>query len=108
MHKESDGCSAAQMKTKADYKLALQVVGEVVRTWDPYCLLAGGCPADEFDSEIAGVVAQIPRIKSAKDATLALSRIFSSAFEAERFAPDECAAEGAKLFAALSANGLVG
>ena len=41
------------MKTKADYKLALQVVGAVVHEWDPYSLLAGGCPADEFDSEIA-------------------------------------------------------
>ena len=96
------------MMTKADYKLALQVVGEVVREWDPYALLAGGCPADEFDSEIASVVTQIPRIKSEKDATLALSRVFSSAFERDRFTPDECAGAGSKLFAALLANGLVG
>ena len=95
------------MKTKADYKRALQVVGAVVREWDPYSLLAGGCPADEFDSEIASVVSQVPRIKSEKDATLALSRVFSSAFEAEQFSPANCAAAGTKLFAALSANGLV-
>jgi hypothetical protein len=88
--------------------LALQVVGAVVREWDPYSLLASGCPKDEFDSEIASVVAEIPRIKSGQDATLALSRVFSSAFEPERFTPDECAALGHKLFAVLSANGLVG
>lgn len=95
------------MKTKADYKLALQAVGAVVREWDPYFLIAGGCPTDKFDAEISSIVAQIPRITSEKDATLALSRVFSSAFETERFTPDKCAAVGIKLFAVLSANGLI-
>jgi hypothetical protein len=62
--------AAAKMK-KAAYKRALQVVGSVVREWNPYCLLAGGAPADEFDSEIAGVVAQIPRIKTEREAAFA-------------------------------------
>ncbi len=93
---------------KATYKRALEVVGSVVREWDPYGLLAGGAPADEFDSEIAAVVTQLPRIKMEKEAVLALSRIFSSAFEAERFTPEQCTEAGKRLFAALSANGLVG
>ena len=96
------------MRTKADYELALQVVGAVVREWDPYTLLASGCPADEFDSEIASMVSEIPRIKSEQNAALALSRVFASAFEAERFTPDKCREAGVKLFAALLANGLVG
>ncbi len=99
--------AAAKMK-KAAYKRALHVVGSVVREWDPYSLIAGGAPPDEFDSEIAGVVAQIPRIKTKKEAVLALSRVFSSAFEAERFTPENCAEAGEKLFAALSENGFVG
>jgi hypothetical protein len=82
--------AAAKMK-KADYKRALQVVGSVIREWDPYGLIAGGAPADEFDSEIAGVAAQVPRIKTEKEAVLALSRVFSSAFEAARFTPDDFA-----------------
>ena len=53
-------------------------------------MIAGGAPADEFDSEIAGVVAQMPRIKTEKEAVLALSRVFSSAFEAEQFTPEKC------------------
>jgi Domain of unknown function (DUF1871) len=96
------------MKTKADYKRALDVVGAVIREWDPYSLLASGCPADEFDAEIARVVTHIPRIKSRIDAALALSRVFSSAFEAERFPPQACAGAGDKLFAALSAHGFFG
>jgi len=96
------------MTTKSDYNLAMKVVGAVISEWDPYSLLASGCPKDEFGSEIASVVAQVPRIKSVQDATLVLSRVFSSAFDRQRFTPEKCAAVGATLFAALESNGLVG
>ena len=95
------------MKTKAEYKLALQVVGTVIREWDPYRLLEVGCPNDEFAAEIASVISQIPRIKSAQDAANALSRVFSSAFEAENFEPLDCREAGTKLFEALSTHGLL-
>lgn len=95
------------VNTTSHRSLAIRVAGEAVRAWDPYGLLASGCPREEFDSEIAAVAAEIPRIRSARDATLALSRVFSSAFEPKGFTPDDCAAVGAKLFAALSANGLI-
>ena len=48
------------MRTKDDYRRAIEVVAAVIREWDPYGLLRTGAPQDEFDSEIAGVVAQIP------------------------------------------------
>ena len=95
------------MKTTAEYKLALQVVGTVIREWDPYSLLKAGCPNDEFDAEIASVVSQVPRIKSAQDAAQALSRVFSSAFEPEDFKPQDCRDAGTKLFEALSTHGLL-
>jgi hypothetical protein len=95
------------MKKTADDDLALKIVHALVMEWDPYSLLASGCPRDEFAREIASVVSQIPRIKSVRDATLVLSRVFTFAFEPERFTPDECAPAGAKLFAALESNGLV-
>jgi hypothetical protein len=98
--------AATKMK-KAANKRAREIVGSVVREWDPYGLLACGAPADEFDSEIAAVVTQIPRIKTEKEAVLALSRVFSSAFEAERFTPEDCTTAGKKLFAVLSASGLL-
>ena len=95
------------MKTKRDYKLAVEVVRGVIHEWDPYSLLAHGCPKDEFDSEIASVVAQIPRISSSRDDADAISRVFSSAFQHERFTPSDCAAVGARLFDALSQHGLL-
>ena len=59
------------MLTKGDYKKACDIVRAVIHAWDPYSLLASGCPADEFESEIASVVAQIPRINSETDAASA-------------------------------------
>lgn len=38
------------MKTKKDYKRAQLVVKEVIDSWDPYALHAGGAPADEFNT----------------------------------------------------------
>jgi hypothetical protein len=83
------------------------VTADVIRKWDPQGLLAGGAPVDEFDQEIASLVAQIPRIHSAVDASHAVSRIFSSSFEADSFPPDMCSEVGKKLFVALSEQGLI-
>ncbi len=95
------------MKTTAEYKLALQVVGTVIREWDPYSLLKAGCPNDEFDAEIASVVAQIQRIKSAQDAAHALSKVFSSAFGPAKFEPQDCREAGTRLFEALTEHDLL-
>lgn len=82
-------------------------VAEVIREWDPYGLLGMGAPADEFDSEISAVVAQIPRIHSAIDAAHAVSRVFSSSFEPGRFSREACAEVGARLFQRLQERGLL-
>jgi hypothetical protein len=99
--------AAIRMKTTADYKLALQLVSSVINEWDPYELLAIGSPRGEFESEIARVVALIPRIHSAQDAARAISDVFSSAFDKETFAAEDCAEVGLRLFQALSAHRLV-
>jgi hypothetical protein len=95
------------MKTRCDYERAVRVVRDVVHRWDPYSLLAGGRPPDEFDREIAAAVSHVPRIRSRADAAQALSRVFSSTFEPEKFRPEDCAGEGAKLYEELSAAGLL-
>jgi len=92
---------------KQQYRELFALVGEVVREWDPCGLLAGGAPRDEFDGEIGRVVAQVPRIHSAADATAVVSRVFGSAFEREEFAIETCAPVGERLFARLRAGGFV-
>jgi len=95
------------MKDRRDYKDALHVVGDVVRAWDPYALLAEGAPEDEFDAEIAQLVTHVPRMHSAADAAQAISAVFSKAFEPQLFSPAACATPGADLFDRLVDAGLV-
>jgi hypothetical protein len=95
------------MKSKADYYRAIAAVRDVISQWDPYSLLAGGAPADEFESEVRSIVAQIPRIRSAHDASYAISRVFSSAFEPRSFKPEDCAEVGGMLFRTLTEQNLL-
>lgn len=95
------------MQTQEDINRATQVVREVIVRWDPYKLLAEGCPEDEFDREIASLVALVPRIRSRNDAIHALSRIFSSSFEPEKFSTEQCIVPGTELFDVLIAHSLI-
>jgi hypothetical protein len=96
----------ATMK-QAKYRRLWDVTATVIRSWDPYWLLASGPPLDEFDREISSVVAQIPRIHSAVDASHAVSRVFASSFQADEFTVEKCSEVGQKLYAALSEQGLI-
>lgn len=95
------------VKTKEEYQNALSVVRMVIHDWDPYGLLAGGAPQDEFDREIASITSQIPRIKSDRDAVLVISRVFSSSFEQDQFRPERCTEVGENLYRALITNDLL-
>jgi hypothetical protein len=83
------------------YEKALEGVRCVIHEWDPYSLLAGGAPKDEFDSEISAVVGQLGRIHSAEDACHVISRVFSSSFEPDLFKLEHCRAVGKRLFDVL-------
>lgn len=84
--------SKASMRTRQNYDSALLVVASVVRSWDPCSLIGSGAPHDEFDAEIAKVVAHIPCISDAASAAAALSSVFSASFESSLFSPARCAA----------------
>ncbi len=99
--------SDAKEKGKRWYKQTTSVVREVVHGWDPYGLLAGGCPEDEFDSEIASIVAQVARIRGEQDAVHCVSRVFSSAFEPGPFGVTDCQQVGTRLFQRLAEEGLL-
>lgn len=86
------------MKTRADYDTALKVVGSVIDAWDPYCLLEGGAPSDEFHSEIESLVTRIRRIRSPEDAAKEISTIFSDAFEPQYFSVAACSEVGTQLY----------
>jgi hypothetical protein len=83
------------------------IVRDVIHEWDPYDLLAGGAPDDEFDSEISAVVRQLDRIHSPRDACHVISRVFSSSFEPEVFQVEHCQDVGERLYKALAEHGVL-
>ncbi|MEQ1794125.1 MAG: DUF1871 family protein [Nitrospira sp.] len=92
-------------KYKQKYKQMFSLVRAVINRWDPYGLLAGGAPEDEFEHETALVVAKVKTIKTETDATVVLSEVFSDAFEPQYFTVEACAQVGRDLFHELkSAN----
>ena len=92
---------------RTKYQRKWDVTAGIIRGWDPYGLLGGGAPGDEFDHEIASLVSQIPRIHSAADATQAIARIFASSFEAHSFTEESCSEVGKQLYAVLAEQGLL-
>jgi len=89
---------SSKKKYKEKYKQIFSLVQVVINRWDPYGLLEGGAPEDEFESEIASVVAKIKTIKTENDAARALSEVFSEAFEPHFFTADACTDVGRELF----------
>ena len=85
----------------------ISIVRGVIHAWDPYSLIGGGAPQDEWDHEIAYVAARVPHIRSAADATQVLSSVFSSAFQPEGFSPEDCAKAGQHLYDRLLEAGVL-
>ena len=75
--------------------------------WDPYRLLKGGAPDDEFQSEILTLVGRVPDIRSPSDAAREISSVFSRAFEPQYFTPEACSDVGALLYSRLQDAGLL-
>ncbi len=96
------------MKTRQDYERALLTIGEIIRAWDPYDLIAEGAPQDEFDAEIAQLTTQIPRIRTVDDAAQAISTVFSEAFGPDNFQVENCREVGRILYDGLVRSGFIG
>ncbi|MGN2248301.1 DUF1871 family protein [Frateuria sp. GZRR35] len=87
------------MKDRSDYEQAIEIIGRVIRAWDPYCLLAEGAPADEFDAEITKITAKVPEFHSSSDTAQAISNVFSASFgSGQRFSPVDCSEPAHQIF----------
>lgn len=95
------------IQSKADYKIAFALVQEVVSDWDPYSLIAAGAPSNEFDMEVAKVLARVPTILSEDDAATVLASVFRESFEPDQFSVESCAEVGRSLFLRLQAAGFL-
>ena len=77
------------------------IVKSVIYEWDPYGLLAGGAPTDEFDGEIRSIASQTENIESSGDASQLIHKVFSESFSADDFKKEVCEYVGVKLYSAL-------
>jgi hypothetical protein len=91
---------------KHDYKKAQKIVRESIHRIDPYSLLEGGSPDDEFDSEINSIVGQLQRCGSGSDVAHAIAHILTSSF-GEKFQPSEFESEGLHIYAELQRNEII-
>jgi len=94
------------MKSKEDIDVVQVIVRDSIHRLDPYSLLSGSSPKDEFDSEIMSIVGQLHRCKSESDVAHTIARVLSSAF-GDKYDPSDFQEEGVKIYTALKENGLV-
>lgn len=90
---------------KNSYREIVEIVTTVINEWDPYDLISGGAPDNEFTHEVAQVVAKIDEINSPTAFAQVISCIFSKEFESELFSIEACMPVASRLFAALKARG---
>ena len=83
------------------------IVRAAILEWDPYGLINGGAPEDEWDSEILQIVGKVHGIIAAAEAAATISDVFSNAFQPERFEKQDCAEVGRRLFDALREESLI-
>jgi hypothetical protein len=95
------------MQTRAQYDQTFQLVREVIASWDPYSLIAGGAPPDEFDDEVARLVARLRGATSSTDVAEAVLRIFGEAFGESGFDVGSCSEVGQQIYSRISAAGLL-
>ena len=95
------------MQTRAQYDEAFQLVREVIASWDPYSLIATGGPPDEFDDEVARVLAGIRGATSSTDIAEVVLNVFGEAFGESGFDVGSCAEVGQQIYSRMSAAGLL-
>ena len=86
-----------------DFILAEKIVRAAIHRIDPYGLLEGGSPEDEFDSEIRSITNQLQRCKTESDIAHAIARTLTSSF-GEKFDPSEFREESNRVFLELKEN----
>lgn len=92
---------------KNQWKQIEAVVRKVIHEWDPYQLIAGGAPDDEWDDEIMSIVGRVSNLKTEAEIIVAISEVFSKSFQPAGFALNDCAEVGQRLFTELNKAGLI-
>ncbi len=96
-----------RMKTSRDYSEAIEIVRAEISAWDPYALLAGGAPADEFDAEVSEIVAGLPRTRTAGELASLVANVFRTSFDDSSFDVATCTDVASRIMRALGERSIV-
>ena len=89
------------MKDRRDYEKALEIIGAIIRAWDPYNLIAEGAPSDEFDDQTAKITARSRTFHGIDEIAKAISDVFSDSFGPGSFTPVDCFRPAQEIFMEL-------
>ena len=95
------------MRDRQQYDLAFKLIRESVAQWDPMGLIGGGAPPDEWDHEVARLLAGLRGARSTDDVTAAVAAVFCDTLGASGPDAASCAQFGRELHARLAAAGLL-
>lgn len=99
--------SADHKAMKLLYQNAITVTAAVVNEWDPYSLISGGAPKDEFAGEVSQIVAKAHEANTPEALARVISEVFSVSFEPEPITVEACLPVATRLFEELKASGFV-
>jgi hypothetical protein len=93
------------MQDRQQYDLAFSLVRESLAQWDPLNLIGGGAPADEWDDEVARIVARLRDARTPDQVGAAVAEVFSAALGPSGPDAPTCTEFGRALHSRLKAAG---
>jgi Domain of unknown function (DUF1871) len=96
-----------QKTLKHEYREIVETVQHVLNEWDPYDLLKGGAPENEFTEEATQITAKIKNSETPTALAHVISDIFSRNFESDQFPVEACLPTASRIFKELEARRLL-
>jgi hypothetical protein len=95
------------MKTRKEYDDAFRIVRAAVASWDPFGILGGGAPKDEWDHEIARLLPKIQRALTPADVAREIAVAFGESIEGTPISAEEIDDVATGIFVRLKTAGLL-
>lgn len=92
------GMSMNNKEKRKLYERQLEALSEIINKWDPYGLIEGGSPKDEFSDEVSKILSGLKGAKLKEDFARTVSDVFSKNFESDHFDQHKCSEIGGEIY----------
>jgi hypothetical protein len=96
-----------QKALRHDYEVLVHIVKQALNEWDPFDLIHGGAPDNEFTAEATQIAARIKKHETPTALAKVISDIFSKNFESNLFPVETCLPIASRIFKDLEARSLL-